>query len=346
MSMKVKILNKADINTLIDAVTDSGDIFHGPVRNESVIEFTSLKNGNDMVFDYTNTKLPFKRYFFPASEVLFSSTNAGNGSGIVNTPDTNETSQKNVFFGVRPCDAYSLALLDKVFLGDPHKDPYYLQKRENSLIISLACEQEGETCFCTAVNGSLVNEKGSDILCYRIDDTLLFKSITPKGEEFLDSCAHIFTEPDQAVLEAQKEFETRAVGKEKAFSLGQTETTLGSISPSDPFWEEVSRFCLTCGICTYLCPTCHCFGLHDENRQTYTDRIRVQDSCMYGAFSMEASGHNPRAGKNLRMRQRVMHKFSYAVTNTGDVYCVGCGRCIDHCPVNIDIRETIVKAGS
>jgi ferredoxin len=46
------------------------------------------------------------------------------------------------------------------------------------------------------------------------------------------------------------------------------------------------------------------------------------------------------------MRQRVMHKFLYTVDNFGKVFCVGCGRCVAKCPVNIDLRETIgmVKA--
>ena len=43
------------------------------------------------------------------------------------------------------------------------------------------------------------------------------------------------------------------------------------------------------------------------------------------------------------MRQRIMHKFLYTVDNFGKVFCVGCGRCVAKCPVNIDVRETIEK---
>jgi len=35
-----------------------------------------------------------------------------------------------------------------------------------------------------------------------------------------------------------------------------------------------------------------------------------------------------------------MHKLKYYVDKYGDgVACVGCGRCVNSCPVNIDIRE-------
>ena len=46
------------------------------------------------------------------------------------------------------------------------------------------------------------------------------------------------------------------------------------------------------------------------------------------------------------MRQRVMHKFSYTVSNVGETFCVGCGRCISHCPVNIDIREILEEVNA
>ncbi|MCK5525860.1 MAG: 4Fe-4S dicluster domain-containing protein, partial [Candidatus Latescibacteria bacterium] len=65
------------------------------------------------------------------------------------------------------------------------------------------------------------------------------------------------------------------------------------------------------------------------------------DSCMFPLFTLHASGHNPRNSGNERMRQRMMHKFSYTVDNWGDTFCVGCGRCVRSCPVNLDIREVI-----
>ena len=36
-----------------------------------------------------------------------------------------------------------------------------------------------------------------------------------------------------------------------------------------------------------------------------------------------------------------MHKFNYFVSNFGEIACVGCGRCVRECPVNLDIRATV-----
>jgi len=36
-----------------------------------------------------------------------------------------------------------------------------------------------------------------------------------------------------------------------------------------------------------------------------------------------------------------MHKFRYYVENFGKTLCVGCGRCIAHCPMGVDITEVL-----
>jgi ferredoxin len=107
-------------------------------------------------------------------------------------------------------------------------------------------------------------------------------------------------------------------------------------------WETITNNCLGCGACTYLCPTCHCFDITDEtNGKGDGIRIRTWDSCQYPLFTLHASGHNPRVNKKQRMRQRLMHKFSYTVEKNDAIFCVGCGRCVIHCPVNLDIREML-----
>jgi ferredoxin len=104
-------------------------------------------------------------------------------------------------------------------------------------------------------------------------------------------------------------------------------------------WENLALPCVGCGICTYLCPTCHCFDISDETGRGRSGiRLRTWDSCQYPQFTLHTSGHNPRPLRYQRMRQRIMHKFSYTVANTGRIFCVGCGRCIENCPVNLDIR--------
>ena len=62
-------------------------------------------------------------------------------------------------------------------------------------------------------------------------------------------------------------------------------------------------------------------------------------------FTLETSGHNSRAAKHARMRNRVSHKFSFYPERYDGYYsCVGCGRCVVSCPVSLDIRHMVTAA--
>lgn len=106
-------------------------------------------------------------------------------------------------------------------------------------------------------------------------------------------------------------------------------------------WDKVSETCLGCGTCTYICPTCHCFGFKDTATKGEASRYRYWDSCMYPKFTLHASGHNPRPTRKERFRQRVMHKYVYIRRNFGLTACTGCGRCIRSCPAGISIRSVV-----
>ena len=169
-------------------------------------------------------------------------------------------------------------------------------------------------------------------------DHYLAKSITEKGEAFLTAGG--FT-PDTDADETVDGMRTAA--EEKIASKVSTDQLANKVTTElydAPFWEDVAFSCINCGTCTYLCPTCWCFDIQDENFGKSGVRMRNWDSCMFPLFSLHGSGHNPRGQKVQRVRQRFMHKLKYYVDkyNSG-IQCVGCGRCIRHCPVNIDIRN-------
>jgi sulfhydrogenase subunit beta (sulfur reductase) len=331
-------LDTKNLKTLVAAMLKQDYRVRGPVKDKTGTVLADLSATSELAFDFANFKLPLKREFFPQCEVVSRSDGAGVHAETL--PD-----ESVALFGVRPCDTLSLLYLDKVFVDEQFADPYYRKRRDNALVVSLACNSPAESCFCTSIGGSPNSAKGSDILMINLGNSFLFESASAKGETFLKKNRKLFRDPTSKELQKRKQQQETAEKQVEKVNASATPAALQK--KNDPaLWDGIAETCLSCGACTFLCPTCHCFDFYDEKPGEAGIRIRVHDACMFASFTREASGHNPRALKRDRMRQRIMHKFSYAPENFGDMFCVGCGRCIVNCPSAIDIRETITKVNS
>ncbi|MDZ7838061.1 MAG: 4Fe-4S dicluster domain-containing protein [Actinomycetota bacterium] len=68
-------------------------------------------------------------------------------------------------------------------------------------------------------------------------------------------------------------------------------------------WKEVSKKCIGCGACTFVCPTCYCFDIRDEKDNQQGKRYRCWDFCTSYLYTLEASGHNPRAELSQKIQE-------------------------------------------
>jgi ferredoxin len=227
-----------------------------------------------------------------------------------------------------------------VFDKEDLKDPYYLARRKNTVLLSLVCDKPLDTCFCTSVGGGPSSGDGSDIRMVHLGNRLLLEALTEKGESLISSAKQFLKKPKQSDLEEKEKIVAESEKKVPRIKVDGIKENLEK-GFNLPLWSAIAERCLGCGVCTYLCPTCYCFDITDEVKGEKGKRIRTWDSCQYPLFTLHASGHNPRPSKTERMRQRIMHKFFYAVENFGRTFCVGCGRCVRSCPVNLDLRESI-----
>ncbi len=107
-------------------------------------------------------------------------------------------------------------------------------------------------------------------------------------------------------------------------------------------WEEIAAKCVSCGICTLLCPTCYCFDINDELIKDRGTRFRRWDSCSFPIYS-KMPMENPRVEKWRRVRTKVCHKYEFYPMNFDVIACTGCGRCIRQCPVNWDITQSLER---
>ena len=85
--------------------------------------------------------------------------------------------------------------------------------------------------------------------------------------------------------------------------------------------------------------------MYDQPAAKRFERIKIWDSCFFPGYSRMAGGLTPRLGLADRFKNRFYHKFDSFVTNFGMEACTGCGRCVEGCMGNIDLREVLLELG-
>jgi len=329
--VQTKGITKEKFAGLSRALSAAGRRVVAPVRKNGLVLFKSLEGNDEICLEEINPRLSIKEFFFPGTEPLLTySWSEGNTTVSNARPE----SQKTVILGCRGCDASSLPAMDALFNWE-YRDDFYMKRRENTTVISIACNRCDECCFCTSVGGGPHNTGGSDIMLSATGDGgYLAEIITEKGAALADELSSHFTKDADKPLpyaDVQVKFDLEKVRPELQEHF------------ESPLWDEFSYKCLACGCCTYVCPNCHCFDIQDEHTRTGGTRIRVWDGCQFPLFTKHTSGHNPRPTQGSRWRQRIQHKFNYYVEKFDRVSCVGCGRCIRHCPVNMNISEHLAR---
>jgi sulfhydrogenase subunit beta (sulfur reductase) len=334
------ILKKNDLAEFVESLAGEMEVM-GPVLKDGKMVFEAAAP-EEFRLDFQNTYLSPKDLFFPQTEEMleFDATPGKEGAFILE--DVKDKPRRRLVMGIRPCDAKACAVLDTIFTNDQYSDPYWTEKREATTLIGLGCNDPCATCFCTSVNTGPFHEEGLDALAVDLGEKLLFKPLTPKGEEVLKKAKGLSpaTTEDEARAEKQKQ-EAEAAITDKVETDNIEKRSVMELFEA-PHWDEVQERCLNCGVCTFVCPTCHCFDIQDEVRDGKGGRVRNWDYCMSWLFTQHGSGHNPRPDKKSRVRQRFMHKFKYIpLKRSGAIGCVGCGRCVTLCPVNIDVRDVV-----
>ena len=338
--MEERILLKVDIGKLYNEL-DKEYKFYAPTKVKGNIGFNEISNAEEIELEFLNSKVPPKNVLFPQKETIFDYRYEGKDITIEERKDLGD---KLLIFGVRPCDAYSFKLLEDFFAFGDFQDEVFLKKRENTTIIGLGCNNPRQSCFCTSVGIHPFQKESTDVFLSDLGDKFLVEAISEKGKNLVKKLSWL-SDAKKTDMEKSKEL---AKLSEDSFTTKFNFDLVTKVLDENfehPVWQEISETCIGCSSCTFLCPTCTCFDVIDENDE-YNNRgrrIRIWDTCQSCLYTLETSGHNPRPVKIQRCRNRIMHKFSYYPSNYDCLGCVGCGRCITACPVNNELRLIIDK---
>ena len=159
-------------------------------------------------------------------------------------------------------------------------------------------------------------------------------------EEFFDD--NVTREDIQKYMEWQKKRDEMYT---HSFDF-KTLPGLMDMSYDSEIWEYFADKCISCGQCTMVCPTCNCYNVvdyFDVTNKSTGRRERLWDSCMFVDYSLVAGGHNFRKSRAERLKLWYTHKLKAFGGEFGKPACVGCGRCVDTCPVDINVL-TVAKA--
>ncbi len=333
----MKKIAMASLNALFAKIAADKKLYL-PIEKAGKVDFYEWSEGENVRLDALKTVKSAKDVFFPQVENLLKFRVEGKSIEINQAPLCEEDF---VIFGVRGCDAKSFEILDRVFLVDP-RDEFYASRRAHGIVVTLACGEPEESCFCTnfGVNPAA---PGGDVTAWIVGEEMFLQANTEKGEKLI-------AELDEADAKAAKDEQARI--SEIAQKLPLNGLNLEGFDGehlmekfNDPKWESLSRACLGCGTCTFVCPTCQCYDIRDFDNGKSVTRYRCWDSCMYSDFTLMAA-ENSRHTQLQRYRQRFMHKLVYFPANNEGVYsCVGCGRCVEKCPQGLNIVRVIKALG-
>ncbi len=326
------LLPKQNLASLLESLSGTREVFV-PAVIDGVAKFARLGEGVVPDFSLVNTTMPPKDLLFPQTQKMYRFDVDANGSYRI---DEYDESREQVVFGIRPCDMRSIVCLDEVFLTKGFVDEFYANAREKLLTVSIGCASAAETCFCDSMGVDPQLAPNADIMLQDCGDAFNVIAQTEKGEAEVANWAAFVDEGDAVPAACELPL--------KVNMEGVVDKLEGMYD--DAIWENLSIKCLNCGTCTYVCPTCHCFDISQEMRRKDGVRFRCWDSCMFSEYTMMAGGHNPRPEKLERVRNRFMHKLNFFERRYGMSLCVGCGRCVEKCPVALDITRLIDEIGA
>ncbi len=329
MQPSVLTIRKKDVAKWLAKLLEQAEVVAPALGPCGEVFFTKIETPGQVLWDFENPLSPPKQFVLPQTDPIVRIECKEEGTEVA--PVYDET--RRILFNVRPCDAKGIMFLTRMHEMEP-ADASYLRRAANLTVITLACNTPCKEGFCVCSDSGPFMSGGYDVQLTDVGEKLMAEMATEKGEVAISYAMNLFGPPTDHEIETRKNLEAEAKRHfgEQTCHFASAMRRLSTNRVDDKLWDEMGDWCLECGGCNFICPTCYCFSVKDRGHGGKWTRCRTWDSCQYVAFTLEASGHNPRAERGERMKRRFFHKVSAQYYVRDDMAgCVGCGRCIKVC---------------
>jgi ferredoxin len=307
-------------------------VLYAPTADNGIQDYQVVSEEviDQIIYNTPRPTTPLKIFFLPVKE------------NVVKT--TAEIPQR-IILGVPSCDLAALDMLDAIYLEEPYIDPYYRQKRDNTILIGTDCHSLLDHCHCTNYEIQPFPFKNHDISLSIHDNKVFLTTNSEKGAQLVEKLSLIGTFQECSDVEMQEVTDVRnnmvARLNEAKNRLPDASMTGSFISNSDKeIWQKYASFCVACGACATICPTCTCFLLIDRPE---FEKVRQMDACQYPAFEKVAAGEDPLGKSYMRFRNRYLCKYVWKPAKYNLTACTGCGRCIEACIGGINKNEIFLE---
>ncbi len=311
----------------------------GPVSTGAgEVEYRIAPPGEMILDGYVNSAISPVRFPYPQTQILWRYSQNGEPRF---TPE--DQSLRMAIFGIRSCDVTAFRYLEH-FFDRPPAETTFLDAASKILLVSIACNEPGENCFCVCCDGGPFLEGGFDVQLTDLGDRFLFEIGSDRGAEAARRAGGMLKAASEADRTRRERLAEEALDK---FGITSHMATgirkLTSRRVAEELWARLAARCIECGGCAFVCPICTCFDVADMcDGESNGRRERTRDCCQYAGYSREASGFNPRPDKVSRFKRRFYHKLSFFyLQQDGRHGCVGCGRCVSACFGGVDMPAVV-----